>query len=492
MINHQGIDMNSKIYKTYLKKRNRSYAFLISIGLHGVALIFFAIHLLKPIIQPPENHIYAELIDSLPENRTRKDIPKPRPKPELKVERKVLTSGVKGVSSSTRNPIAIKPGTPMEGETTLDAPSLIENVTRLAPSPQSILNQREIDSPSLSSGADGVEDGIKTASGKGGGGASGLTVRGKEGSGFGNFTKGTGTGSGYADLGEGFGRLPTLKDEIGQKLGGIIKGTGSDIKAHIRIIRLKHSLSDWWQDPTAIPSLIKWLQENTTIRADMKFAGGALPLTDQNILDAPLIIMTGHDTNMTINRKLMRDGQKMTAGFSDEERVALRKYVIDRGGTLFFDDCGFKASFANLIKEELRLIFPEYPLEKLPFEHEIYRIYYNLKKPPEGGDRFWENENVPQPSKFKFHWGIYVPRTPGGRKQPNLTYKDSQGTLKTTNRLGVIFNRKDYLCAMETAEIESRTALRLRRSTNVYRFMTNLMIYTLKYGGNTDRSDYQE
>lgn len=484
--------MNSKIYKTYLKKRNQRYALLISITLHIVALIFLAIHLLKPILQPPENQIYAELINSLSDKRIRKNIPKNRPKPELRVEREVLTSEVKGSSSSTRSPISINPLDPVKGETKLDAPSIIENVTRLAPSPQSILNQREIDGPSLSTGGNGAEDGIQTTTGKGGDGPSKLTLPGRDSSGFKNFTKGTGTGSGYSDLGEGFGELPTMKDEIGEKLGGIIKGTGSDITAHIRIIRLKHSLSDWWQDPTAIPSLIKWLQENTTIRADMNFAGGALPLTDQDILDAPLIIMTGHDENMTINRNLMRDGQKIKSGFSEGERIALRKYVLDRGGTLFFDDCGFKASFANLIKEELRLIFPEYPLEKLPFEHEIYRIYYNLKKPPEGGDRFWENENVPQPSKFKFHWGIYVPRTPGGRKQPNLTFKDSQGTLKTTNRLGVVFNRKDYLCAMETAEIESRTALRLRRSTDVYRFMTNLMIYTLKYGGNTDRSEYKE
>lgn len=481
--------MNSKLYKAYQKKRNRRYAFLLSIILHGIALLVVTLYLLKPILQKPDDQFYADFIESLPDERTRKDLPKP--KPNLMFERKALTSGVKGVTSSTRNPVAINPITPVEGETTLNAPSLIENVTRLAPSPQSILNQREIDGPTLSTGADGVEDGIKATGGKESG-VAGLNNRGKERSGFGNMTKGTGTGSGYADLGEGFGKLPTLKDEIGEKLGGIIKGTGSDIKAHIRIMRLKHSLSDWWQDPTAIPSLIKWLQENTTIRADMNFAGGALPLTDQKILDAPLIIMTGHDTNMTINYKLMRDGQKMKSGFSDEERIALRKYVLERGGTLFFDDCGFKSSFANLIREELRLIFPEYPLEKLPFEHELYRIYYNLKRPPEGGDRFWENENVPQPSKFKFHWGIYVPRTPGSRKQPNLTYKDSQGTLKTTNRLGVIFNRKDYLCAMETAEIESRTALRLRRSTDVYRFMTNLMIYTLKYGGNTDRSEYKD
>ncbi len=29
-------------------------------------------------------------------------------------------------------------------------------------------------------------------------------------------------------------------------------------------------------------------------------------------------------------------------------------------------------------------------------------------------------------------------------------------------------------------------------TTDIYRFMTNLMIYALKYGGNTDRSEYKE
>ena len=70
-------------------------------------------------------------------------------------------------------------------------------------------------------------------------------------------------------------------------IGGIIKGSGNDLKGHIRIICLKHSLSDWWQDPTAIPSLIQWIETWTPIRADMSFAGGSLPLTDPKIMDAP-------------------------------------------------------------------------------------------------------------------------------------------------------------------------------------------------------------
>ena len=253
-----------------------------------------------------------------------------------------------------------------------------------------------------------------------------------------------------------------------EKLGGVLEGTGSEIRGHIRLIRLKHSLSDWWQDPTAIPALIKWLEEQTSIRADMDFAGGALRLTDPQIMDAPLVIMTGHDKDITVGRGLAREGPLQT-GFTPAERAALRKYILEKGGMLFFDDCGFHGLFAHIVADELTQIFPEYPLEILPHAHELYSIHYNLSKPPTGGDVFWGNENNAQPTQFRYQKGITI-----------------------DDRLAVVYNRKDYLCAMETAEIESRTMLRLRRSTDVYRFMSNLLIYALKYGGNTDRTGYTE
>ena len=252
------------------------------------------------------------------------------------------------------------------------------------------------------------------------------------------------------------------------QLGGILSGTKDNLRGHIRIIRLKHSLSDWWQDPTALPSLMNWMDKHTEIRVDMSVAGGALPITDPLILNAPLIVMTGHDKDITAGRGLARDGP-LQERFTPEEHAALRKYIIDEGGMLFFDDCGFHGLFAHIVAEELQMIFPEYPLDIIPHEHEIYKIHYHLTKPPTGGDVFWGNENNAQPTQFRFQKGITI-----------------------DNRLAVVYNRKDYLCAMETAEIESRTMLRLRRSPDVYRFMTNLLVYALKYGGNTDKSGYQE
>ncbi len=255
------------------------------------------------------------------------------------------------------------------------------------------------------------------------------------------------------------------------RLGAVLEGEGIEIRGHIRLIRLKHSLSDWWQDPSAIPSFAKWLEENTELRADMNYAGGALRMTDPRILNAPMVIMTGHDKDMTVGRNLATPDRKdapLAAHFSSEERAALRKYIVERGGMLFFDDCGFNGLFAATVANELYRIFPEYPLKSLMHTHKIYSIYYDLPRPPTGGDVFWRSENHPKPSQFKYQKGITI-----------------------NNRLGVVYNRKDYLCAMETVEIQSRTMLRMRRSKDVHRFMTNLLIYTMKYGGNTDRSGYR-
>lgn len=46
-----------------------------------------------------------------------------------------------------------------------------------------------------------------------------------------------------------------------------------DVDGNIRLVMLRHALSKWWQDPTAIPSFMKWIAENTRLRADMNFKG---------------------------------------------------------------------------------------------------------------------------------------------------------------------------------------------------------------------------
>jgi len=280
--------------------------------------------------------------------------------------------------------------------------------------------------------------------------------------------------SGEVDLGgELSGDMAKLYYIPEGKLGAILVGKGKDVMGFIRIVRLKHRMADWWQDPTALASFIDWLEEHTRLKADMRIEGGALELTDPRILDAPLVIMTGHDEDVVLNHHMNSDGQKgakfqLAQEFTPEERAALRKYLIDRKGTLFFDDCGFHGLFAGRVREELRRALPEYPLQRIERNDELYSIYYTMPGPPTGGDIFWGSENNPHASQFPYQWGVKI----GGR-------------------WAVIYNRKDYLCCMETMEIQSRTLLRLRRSTEVHKFMTNLLFYAMKYGGNVDRSQYK-
>lgn len=285
--------------------------------------------------------------------------------------------------------------------------------------------------------------------------------------------KGQGTGEGDATHTPEASLIAKIEDD---QLGAVLEGDKHNPSGHIRIIRLKHSLSDWWQDPTAIPSFAKWLQENTQLRADMTYEGGALPLSDDRILLAPMVIMTGHDTDIATGRNLNKDDGPLATGFTTKERAQLRKYIVEREGMLFFDDCGFNGNFAAIVQNELQRTFPEYPLNNIDHTHELYTIYYQLPRPPRGGDVFWGNLNkgdsggyFPTESQFRFQKGITINR-----------------------RLAVLFNRKDYLCTMETAEVGSRALLRLRRSTDVHRFMTNLLIYQMRYGGNTDRSNFSK
>lgn len=97
-------------------------------------------------------------------------------------------------------------------------------------------------------------------------------------------------------------KITTVPDD---KLGAILEGERSDIQGHIRFVRLIHSLAGWWQDSTALPSFMNWLSGNTRLTADMKLGGGAMRMTDPRILDAPIIVMTGHDKELTTSRNLM-------------------------------------------------------------------------------------------------------------------------------------------------------------------------------------------
>ena len=453
--------MNTRMAEKYYAKRRRNMALLLSLAVHVIAIILTAVLVLKPKIeQIIENSIAVEFVQ--PQQHQRTQVPK---KIVRMVKRKQTTAAPSISSAAAKLPTASRSAIPRITDTpNLEAPPL-STVAELTPSPEAILSATDTNPRKIERGSGEIGGGDAVV----GSGNSGEIARqrsGGAGASLGNLTQSG--GGGQDALGEGIPEtLGSYKDDIGDKLGSIIDEEDGIVRGHIRLIRLKHQMSDWWQDPTAIPSLIKWLRENArTITADMKYAGGALPLTDDRILDAPLVIMTGHDQAMSGSYQRLKERNSQASGFTDAERVALRKYILDYNGMLFFDYCGNggnEKSFANLVETELRNIFPEYPMTTLDdIRHEIFQSYYKLKKTPVGGSAFWGTGYKGGNVKWRHIRGILVP---GRLGKP---------------RLAVVFCPLDYLCSMETAEVDSRAPLASRRSSDVYRFMTNMFIYQMR------------
>ena len=257
--------------------------------------------------------------------------------------------------------------------------------------------------------------------------------------------------------------LPLPKGEP----GGRVIGKGRDIRGILRFARVRHDLSDWWADASALNALTQWLNERTKIRTDMNVEGGAVKLNDANLFKTPLAFMTGHDPSLVRSRKLFGWGYgtgKMAGSLTASEAAGLRRYLVEKGGFLVFDDCGVNApaqAMVRLFLAQMRYVMPEYQVERISNNHEVYNNFYRMGGPPIGFDIFW--------------WGT---------RPPKRNYLEG---VSVGNRLAVIVNRRDYMCAMETVSIPTRS---LHYSPGVYRFMTNVVMYALTHGRISDYSDY--
>ena len=257
--------------------------------------------------------------------------------------------------------------------------------------------------------------------------------------------------------------LPLPKGEP----GGRVIGKGKDIQGVFRFARIRHNLSDWWADASSLNALTKWLNERTKIKTDMNVEGGGLKLTDANLFKTPLAFLTGHDPSLARSRDLFGKGfsaGRMEGRFTEAEAAGMRRYLVEKGGFLVFDDCGVNApaqAMVRLFFAQMRYAMPEYHVERISNNHEIYNNFYEMGGPPIGYDVFW--------------WGT---------RPPKRNYLEG---ISVGEKLSVIVIRRDYMCAMETISLATRS---IHYSPGVYRFMTNVVMYALTHGGISDYSGY--
>ena len=129
---------------------------------------------------------------------------------------------------------------------------------------------------------------------------------------------------------------------------------------------------DWYANPTALPNLIDFCNENigTNISKDV----ATVEVGSDDIFNYPFIHMTGHGNVV----------------FSQSEAENLRNYLY-AGGFLHIDD---NYGMDPYIREEIKKVFPENELIQLPNNHPIFNGKFDF---PNGLPKIHEhNANPPQ------------------------------------------------------------------------------------------------
>ncbi|MBN1155078.1 DUF4159 domain-containing protein [candidate division KSB1 bacterium] len=150
------------------------------------------------------------------------------------------------------------------------------------------------------------------------------------------------------------------------------------------IARLKYrGGGDWYNDPSAISNLLKFIREETLIDAaddEVK-----INLLSEDLYAYPLLFMTGHG-------KII---------FSNVEVERLRHFLTNGGFLYADDDYGMDSSFRN----EMKKVFPDKEFIELPFSHEIYHSHYEFES---GLPKIHEHDGEPPHGYGMFHEGRLV------------------------------------------------------------------------------------
>lgn len=150
-------------------------------------------------------------------------------------------------------------------------------------------------------------------------------------------------------------------------LTAVVCFASPDDQPAFRIARLRYGGGgDWYSDPSSLPNLMRFLHEETGLKTATEEK--VVSLTDPDLWDYPYLYLTGHGS----------------IRFTETEARRLREY-LQRGGFLHADD---NFGLDEYLRPELRKIFPDSELVEIPFDHEIYRIYYKF---PDGLPKIHEH-----------------------------------------------------------------------------------------------------
>jgi len=124
---------------------------------------------------------------------------------------------------------------------------------------------------------------------------------------------------------------------------------------------------DWYSNPTALPNLIAFCNEN--INTKIKAKPQTVETNSVDIFQYPFLHMTGHGNVF----------------FNDDDAKNLRDYLIS-GGFLHIDD---NYGLQPYIVKELKKVFPNTNLVEIPANHKLFNIVYTF---PQGLPKIHEHD----------------------------------------------------------------------------------------------------
>ena len=145
----------------------------------------------------------------------------------------------------------------------------------------------------------------------------------------------------------------------------------------IAILKYKGG-GDWYSNPTALPNLVQFCNDNINTKIALKPQTVEVGSTD--IFQFPFLHMTGHGNVF----------------FSDTDVENLRNY-LESGGFLHIDD---NYGMHPYISKELKKVFPNKELIELPSSHPIFSSVYDF---PQGLPKIHEHDGKRPQAMGLFH-----------------------------------------------------------------------------------------
>ena len=150
------------------------------------------------------------------------------------------------------------------------------------------------------------------------------------------------------------------------------------------IVRLRYGGGgNWYWGPSSLPNLLEALDTRTTLKTKKEEV--RLKPTSPELFRYPIAYITGHGP----------------IGFTEEEIKSLRRYLKNGGFLIANDSYGMDRHF----RKEMARILPDCPLVELPFDHEIYHIFYDF---PNGLPKIHKHDGRPAQGFGVYYHGRLV------------------------------------------------------------------------------------